>query len=247
MFFPQEGVLALKARRIVQMVLDDIGLPNTEVFPKQDRLTGHVTFGNFIFAPLFGRLVPQGRTVFVDPFNGLAPYQNQWAVLEQVERFPAASLDEILELNEADCGGASPQTEVVPHSITGAASFGLPPCAQRMLAEGVTENQRKSCFRLALQIKKARLPEYAATASLMVWAGRNRPKAGKSIITPMEIAKQTADAYARDYRSCGCEDEAVKPFCSEACWLRNHSYSQPQESEGEQATPYQSGRNINDA
>jgi hypothetical protein len=32
----------------------------------------------------------------------------------------------------------------------------LAPCAQRMLAEGVTDMQRNACFRLAVQLEKSR-------------------------------------------------------------------------------------------
>ena len=77
-FFPLPGVVAVKARLVVGAILADIDASGTEVFPKQDRLTGDGHFGNFINAPLFGKLVFQGRTVFVDPDAGLRPYSNQW-------------------------------------------------------------------------------------------------------------------------------------------------------------------------
>ena len=69
MFFNNQGVLAAKARMVVRHILDEIEQPDTEVFPKQDEIAGNVMFGNFINAPLFGALVPNGKTVFVDPFD----------------------------------------------------------------------------------------------------------------------------------------------------------------------------------
>lgn len=47
------GVLAATARRLARCILERIGLPRTEVFPKQDRL-GPGNYGNFINAPLWG-------------------------------------------------------------------------------------------------------------------------------------------------------------------------------------------------
>lgn len=75
-FFNDAGVKAFKARVVVRFILDEIGYPDTEIFPKQDSLRSSVTYGNFINAPLFGALVPKGKTVFVDPdtFN---PYPDQ--------------------------------------------------------------------------------------------------------------------------------------------------------------------------
>jgi len=73
-------VPAWKARLMVREVLEEIGQPNTEVFPKQDMLA-EGQYGNFINAPLFGLLVPQNRTVFLNPDNGLKPFPNQWDVV----------------------------------------------------------------------------------------------------------------------------------------------------------------------
>ena len=65
MFLDEAGVPAVKARLVVRHLLAEIGRPNTEVFPKHDQLDTRTTYGNYIYAPLFGALVPQGRTVFV--------------------------------------------------------------------------------------------------------------------------------------------------------------------------------------
>jgi hypothetical protein len=98
-------------------------------------------------------------------------------------------------------------------------TFGLPPCAQRMLAEGVSDYQRVRCFRLAVQLKKAGLPEGTTIAGLKAWAAKNRPQGEKRVITEDEILAQVTDAYSRDYRSCGCEDPSVVPYCDPACPL----------------------------
>ncbi|MCA9177186.1 MAG: hypothetical protein KDB14_22005 [Planctomycetales bacterium] len=86
-----------------------------------------------------------------------------------------------------------------------------------MLEEGVFANQRVACFRLAVQLKRVGLPFDLAVSALMSWAQKNNPDRGKRIITPAEITSQTSYAYRGNYRSCGCEDEAVKPFCDKSC------------------------------
>jgi len=225
-FMELPGVSAFKARLVVRAILDDIGKPSTEVFPKQDKLSGNATYGNFINAPLFGRLVPNGRTAFVDPDNGLRPFPNQWDFLEGIERVSEDRLDEIIEINELapTTTPADSETSGDPSDISSA--FGLPPCAQRMLAEGVREYQRVACFRLAVHLKKAGLPQDLTLTVLRAWAQKNRPVGDKAIITDTEISEQTDSAYVKDYRACGCEDPAVSPYCHSSCYLRSPSQAE---------------------
>ena len=221
-FFEEGGVPARKARLVACHILSEIDQSATEVFPKQDRLTGGTAYGNFINAPLFGALITKGRTVFVNPDRGFKPYSNQWRVLENVQRIPETLLDEIIEwhgLNRTDRAPA----ELRPGLPGIHASFGLPPCAQRMLAEGVSEYQRVACFRLAVHLKKAGVPRDVAVAGLRAWAAKNHPKGDRRVITEAEVAEQTAYAYAKSYRGCGCEEPAVMPYCEPHCSLRSHA------------------------
>ena len=220
MEFP--AVAAAKARRVMATILTDIDTPDTEIFPKQDRLGKGTFYGNFINAPLFGVLVPEGRTVFVDPDQNFIPYSNQWDFLESIRRVSESQLDEILEIN----GQSQSEDEVYRKIGTNKNSFdqntfGLPPCARNMLKTGVVEYQRVACFRLALHLKKAGIPQDVAVVALEAWANKNRPRNGKRILTISEITQQTEYAYAREYRGCGCEEPAVKPYCHpHACPLR---------------------------
>ena len=217
-FFTEPGVLAWKARVVMRHILTEIGRPHTEVFPKQDTLGAGVSFGNFIYAPLFGLLVPKGRTVFLDPNDPSKPAPDQWGLLEQVRTVGEEILDDIIAVNDLTAGPVeSPATgpsEGAPRTL------GIPPCAQRLLAEGVRENQRVSCFRLAVDLKRAGLPYDLAVAALMSWSLKNRPLNGKRIITPSEIVAQAESAYQRDYRGCGCEEPAVQVFCDPVCPVR---------------------------
>ena len=47
-----------------------------------------IYYGNYINAPLFGALVPKGKTVFVYPNNALKPYPKQWKLLQNIQTVP---------------------------------------------------------------------------------------------------------------------------------------------------------------
>lgn len=230
-FLDERGDSAAKARLFVRHLLAEIGQPHTEVFPKHDRLDAGTVFGNYIYAPLFGTLVPQGRTVFLDPGNGLKPYTDQWQLLASVDRVAEQQLDDIIDINQLTPSVATAPV-APPDPVRGgpATSFGLPPCARHMLAKGVTGYQRVSCFRLAVHLKNAGIPHDIALASLLAWATKNRPTNGKRIITPDEVRSQTRDAYGRAYRSYGCEEPAVQPFCDACCAInpRRQSEQEPE-------------------
>ena len=220
-FFEECGVLAAKARLVARHILKEIERPHTEIFPKQDALTKHTSYGNYINAPLFGSLVPKGRTVFIDETGSLKPYPDQWEFLENVQRIPESRLEEITEVNEI----TAPSTSVYeksndqPNLQQSPPTFGLPPCIQQILNKGVQSDQRITCFRLAVQLKKAGLPYDIALGALKVWAGKNRPENGKGIITEHEIVEQTAGAYNKEYRGCGCEEPAVAKYCEPSCQI----------------------------
>jgi hypothetical protein len=128
---------------------------------------------------LCGALVREGRTVFLRPDDLTRPAPRQWELLRQVERITEARLDEIIAVN--DLGERYvPERVVVAPDGEPPRTFGLPACAQRMLAEGVQQDQRVSCFRLAVALKRTGLPFDSALDVLHAWAGRNRPVDGKT-------------------------------------------------------------------
>ena len=214
-FFENDGVLAYKARLVVHHILEEIGYPSTEVFPKQDRLDESAQFGNFINAPLFGALVPKGKTVFVDPHT-FESYANQWEFLGSVKKNSESVLDDIIELRDLP-------RELMNHlkrptfEKNSTNSYGLPACAQKMLNNGVKQYQRVSCFRLSVHLKRLGLPYDLAVTALKVWAQKNQPKGGKQIITELEIIEQASYAFKKEYRGYGCSSIAVAPFCDQNC------------------------------
>ena len=215
-FFDEKLAEAGKARLVVANILEELEALDTEVFPKQDSLTSSHRFGNFINAPLFGRLVPEGKTVFLDLKN-FDPYPDQWALLESVESVAESTLDALIAMNqwEAIPDVAACQNPQQNNSLT--TGFGLPPCAQRMILKGVEQFQRVSCFRLAVHFKRLGLPYDMAIAALKVWSLKNKPRNGKRVITEPEILEQTQYAYERNYRGYGCESAAVSAFCQPVC------------------------------
>ena len=218
MFFVERGVPAIKVRLVARRILENIKEPHTELFPKQDRLDEKTPYGNYINAPLFGKLVSQGRTVFVDDTN-LTPFPDQWEFLENIDQVTERQLDKIIDLYDLTAPHRSRKQQTQPFSNSGSGwtSYGLPPCAQRMLREGVRLFQRIACFRLAIGLKKAGLPYDLALAALKAWAHKNKPENGKGIIAEREIVAQTAWAYDRDYKGCGCEEPGVAKFCDQDC------------------------------
>jgi len=218
MFLPETGVKAYKARLVVKTILDQIEASQTEVFPKQDCLDSRASFGNFIYTPLFGRLVPEGRTVFVDP-ETLKPFENQWDFLEAVYRVEEAVLDEIIEINNLSRPN---QTEMQIDSSMGnrlVRDAALPLCIQNMLQNGVRKFQRSSCFRLAVQLRRIGLPFDATVSVLKTWSLKNKPDDKKRIINDQEIIEQASCAYRKYYQAYGCESSEMAPFCHTDCHL----------------------------
>lgn len=227
-FADDNGWPAALIRALLRWMTSEINKPAIEVFPKQDRL-GPEGFGNFIYLPLDGRLVPQARTVFVEPTRWMPPVQDQWDTLASRSRYSADHLKRIttdLGLHEHPVGRGMEDSPATQHAAApkhGSATqpsgtgYGLPPCARRMLAEGVTEQQRVVCFRLAVHLWRIGVPEDLARVLLGAWAKKNQPTCGKRVITPEEIASQTRDGYSGRYRGYGCADPVIAQYCEGRC------------------------------
>ena len=225
-FFPESGALAAQARRLASHLLSEIGLPGTEIFPKHDFLGNGVTYGNFINAPLFGQLVPRGRTVFVDPAKSFAPFPDQWEFLQGVQTVSVELLERLVQSLSSDNSEHEPscQNGRLPNAANGQHAaritrIGLPICAQRMLNQGVTDNQRVACFRLAIHFNRLGVPFDITIAALRQWARKNEPTGSRAVITDAEIEEQTNWAYKKAYRGFGCDEPAVRAFCSPECPL----------------------------
>jgi hypothetical protein len=222
-FFAAPGIQAWKIRRVFQHILNEIELPAVEVFPKQDCISKeNALYGNFINTPLFGAVIHAHKTVFLDPADDLKPYPNQWDFLDNVQCTPESLLDNIIEINDLGRNESTLAAQKGGGRLgIFQAAYALPPCAQKMLTSGVTENQRVACFRLAVHLRRIGLPYELAVATLREWAKKNHPTNGKLILSDVEIKAQTAGAYIKEYHGYGCEDPSVTTYCSQECPLRS--------------------------
>jgi len=228
LFFDKQGVIARKARIVAQHILEEIEQPATEIFPKQDEIGANTIYGNFLNAPLFGALVPKEKTVFLAP-PSFHPYPNQWDFLESAKRHTESDLDEIIEIN--DLSEAPQHQSPSPNPGNGNRNkFSLPPCARKMLRDGVSEFQRVVCFRLAVHFKRLGLPHDVAVAALKIWATKNKPTNGKGVIREQEILEQTSYAYEHVYSGYGCDNLAIEPFCETSCSVKQWREGQARNS-----------------
>ena len=89
--FYREPVEASWARQVAARAIADAGLPpDTEIFPKQDRLDAETPFGNYVNLPYFGPN-GNGRRVMLDPATG-AP----WTVAEFLDALTLTDPNDVL-------------------------------------------------------------------------------------------------------------------------------------------------------
>jgi hypothetical protein len=213
------SVSAIKARIVFNRILEDIDCTDTEIFPKQNVLVEGQS-GNFINAPLFGLLVPEGKTVFVDPVS-FKPFSDQWDYLSKIERVTEENLDELIELNDWSLIGN--HQEKINKSCkpkVGNKFQTLLPCALHML-RGVSQLQKVRCFRLAIHLCSAGFDQIMSQEILKIWATRNTPINGKTIIKDSEIIAQCNDGFKENHTSYGCGTPETRPYCSKTCKLFN--------------------------
>jgi len=216
-FFNDGGILAKKVRLVLNHILDDIDSPDTEIFPKQNFISINGNYGNFINAPLFGRLVPESKTIFIKPDASLKPCQDQWSFLEKVKRVNEKIIDRIIEINELDKKSETLKQIKSDKQLTKNTGYGLPACIRAILLQGVTFDQRVATFRIAVHLKRMGLPYEFAVIILLNWKRKNKPGNGKRIITPEEVEEQVGWAYKKNYTGFGCQEKIIQLFCDTKC------------------------------
>jgi len=214
--FFSETVSARDARRIARGVLKKASV-QAEIFPKQDSLSQN-GLGNFIWLPLSGESVKDGRTLFVDPVS-LKPYPDQWTYLAGIHRLSGQDVSEIIRMKGfglETLEGKSP--EKGRNGSLKIYQGDLLPCAQRML-EGVSEGCRDvATFRLVIHLKSRGYTLQQAEEFLQTWnATRNRPPLEPGIITI-----KVRSAYNHGYSGYGCEDPLIIPFCEGTCLIKKN-------------------------
>jgi hypothetical protein len=95
---------AYKIRKIFLKIIKAAGLIDTfdkeesfdRLFPNQDYLSKK-GFGNLIALPLQGKSREQGNSVFVDALNGFKAFEDQWSLLQAVQRIKTEKLDQLYD------------------------------------------------------------------------------------------------------------------------------------------------------
>jgi hypothetical protein len=220
-FFGDGGIKAWKARAVLQLLLDDLNLDDVEVFPKQDRVDIKNSYGNFINAPLFGKAVQNGRTILIDPGNGLEPVMNPWQALQDVARINENHLDDLIDLNDLALPAKPPKRKGDQES---GKFYSLPSCIKNLLEAGTNYDQRIATFRLAVNLKWVGIPQDLAQSLLLEWRIKNKPSNAKQIITIAEVDAQVNWAFQKNYRGIGCEEPVIRQFCQKSCQIKlNHN------------------------
>jgi len=100
--FCSEPIIAAALRALVDFAMQQAGITNYELFPKQDALVQDAfkkwNFGNYINLPLYGKDVVNGRTTFLDHTDSFMPFTNGcvWAFLQGAKRLSKGDVDDII-------------------------------------------------------------------------------------------------------------------------------------------------------
>lgn len=215
--FFSEPVAARDARRVARMLLEESGV-RAEIFPKQDTVPENGV-GNFIWLPLSGASVGEGRTLFIDP-ERLEPWSDQDRFLSKIRMVSAEQLAQLGEMNNLE---AMDHIGLLPRGQGRTYLGHLLPCAEKML-KGVSKGCRDVvAFRLAVHLKSNGYTLERAEQLLQQWnVTKNIPP-----LLPREITAKVQSAYLRDYSGYGCEDPLIIPFCDEACPIKQKILTAP--------------------
>jgi hypothetical protein len=207
--FFKDKVLANKSMKVMAYIANQAGVTKKhELFPKQDRTTEDAPYGNYINLPLFPPLAKRGRTVFLNPDNGYAPFDDQLDFLNNVPKYGEDDLDRII----AGIPEPLPGITALPKSSPLKKTL---PCFEKMMA-GVPEGARDECaFRLGIHLKKNGVPEDIALTILSAWDKKNTPPLGDDI-----IKVKIGSAY-KDYGSYGCDKPQIQVYCDDDCPIKN--------------------------
>jgi hypothetical protein len=102
--FFDSSIPAMKSRMVVFALLKEALIIGSDedlssfdrMFPNQDKLSGK-GFGNLIALPFQGsQKVKEGNTVFLDTENGLSPYPDQFAFLQNIKRIVEKQFDDLI-------------------------------------------------------------------------------------------------------------------------------------------------------
>lgn len=186
-------VPAADARALGKAIVAKAGLPaNTEVFPKQDMITGD-GFGNLVKLPLGLHRVSQKRSKILHPQD-----------VRAVKKIDAKRLKELLSeyavKYERQQQRAS-EADSLPNVL---------PCIAEMW-KGVGEGSRDNvAYQLILHLRRS-LDQGTAISAMQTWDRRNKPPLGDEL-----IEKKVKQLWKSPAKGFGCDKDYMQPFCNQA-------------------------------
>lgn len=200
-----EGALL---RRIAFKAVELAGLKplDVEVFPKQDRLAGETTVGNYVHLPYFGKADPGTRTMVDWETERVIRLEE---FLANVRPMPVDALDPIWDQLQ----------EVAPRKRIGVFAAATNdqepvPCTAKMEHRGLFEGEGRNNVGLLLakRFRREGMDEDGALRRLATWNGLNTPPMGEREL--IQVHRQ-----GQKYTSLGCETAAARPYCDTDCPL----------------------------
>lgn len=203
--FFDKPVEAVKPRMIAELILKELEL-KCEIFPKQDEINERAPYGNFIFLPLFGGDVKQGKTVFINSANQVIVKND--IDIEKIRLTEVTILDEIIEVNNLsrDKREISPAEKVSTVSVL----KGTLPCIEKIKEGNLKEGDgRNECaFRLTIFYKERGMGREDIHTLLVSWNSKNIEGMSKK-----EIDTVIESVFKGKYKSFGCDSAIIQKFC----------------------------------
>jgi hypothetical protein len=202
-------VEAVKVRIVFESILEELGI-KCELFPKQDEVLDN-QFGNFIFLPLFGGDVKNGRTVFVNSKNEVVI--DNIKDVEKLKVSSAKTLDAIIFLRKL----IRKKTIIAETPEERKAYSKELPCIEK-IKQGVAKGHRdNACFRLTINYKEKGMQQSDIETLINNWNAKNKdPLPGK------DLTKIINSVFKGNYKSYGCDDGIITHYCDkEKCPLTN--------------------------
>jgi len=198
---------AVKARLVFESILEELNI-KCELFPKQDEVLDN-QFGNFIFLPLFGGDIKNGRTVFVNNKNEITI--DNIKDIDKLKISATKTLDAIIFLRKLI------RKKIIISETTEerkAYSKELP-CIEK-IKQGVDKGHRdNACLRLTINFKEKGIPRDDIETLLNNWNSKN-----KEPLTDKDLLKVINSVFKSNYKSYGCDDAIIQNYCDkEKCPL----------------------------
>ena len=195
----ENAVPAANARKLGRLIVAKAGLKDTEVFPKQDKVSDtKERLGNLVKLPLGYHKQSQAFSKLIAP--------EEVGDIKLVTDYQLESILKDSKWHELDRS---------PERMDERIKSGLLPCIERML-DGVGEGNRdNSLFHLILHYRRHGVSMEGIISELQQWDKKNSPPLGTDV-----VVEKVRTLWDKPYRGVGCDREEVNRYCNrDACPL----------------------------